>query len=530
MLICQRNADFHNTTDFDDNYNWAASSATYPNLDELPSFIARHRESAQPRPFTTTVDPATLQGKQLMAYNLIKHHMETDNPTPLRMIISGTAGTGKSYLIHCIRLLLQDKVRTVAPTGVAAFNIEGTTIHSLLSLPTRGEFKDLEGEQLNRLQESLEIMQYLVIDEMSMLGRKLFGQIDRRLRQIFPHNSSQTLGGRSCLLFGDFAQLPPVMDLPLYTTSTSSTLSDIGSTTYHAFHCAVVLDQIMRQSGQDSSQVLFRDILLRLRSCEVTNNDWRHLMDRTPSNASDLLSFNDALHLFPTIEAVAEHNIAKLHSCGQPVAAIKAVHTGTNASKGSPDDAAGLHPVVCLAKGARVMLCSNLWVEMGLVNGAMGTIHAICYNHNGAPPDLPVAVTVLFDNYSGPTLPDGTVPITPLRRSWSAAGVQCSRLQLPLKLAWAVTIHKAQGLTLSKVAVDIGKKEFCAGLTFVAISRVRRLTDVLFNPPFPFQRLANLAKSRRVQERKDEEARLLRLENTTFSNRLSNQGMQAIDS
>ena len=152
MLICQRNADFHNTTDCDDNYNWAASSAVYPNLDELPSFIARHRESAQPCPFTTTADPTTLQGKQLMAYNLIKHHVETDNPTPLQMIISGTAGTGKSYLIHCIRLLFQDKVHTVAPTGVAAFNIEGTTIHLLLSLPTRGEFKDLEGEQLNRLQ------------------------------------------------------------------------------------------------------------------------------------------------------------------------------------------------------------------------------------------------------------------------------------------------------------------------------------------------------------------------------------------
>ena len=71
------------------------------------------------------------------------------------MIISGTAGTGKSYLIHCIRLLLQDKVRTVALTGVAAFNIDGSTLHSLLSLPMRGEFKDLEGEQLNRLLQSL---------------------------------------------------------------------------------------------------------------------------------------------------------------------------------------------------------------------------------------------------------------------------------------------------------------------------------------------------------------------------------------
>ena len=116
------------------------------------------------------------------------------------------------------------------------------------------------------------------------------------------------------------------------------------------------------------------------------------------------------------------------------------------------------------------MLSSNLWVDMGLVNGAMGTIKAICYGNDGSPPNLPVAVTVTFDSYSGPTLIDGTVPITPLRRSWFTSATQCSRLQLPLKLAWAVTVHKSQGLTLDKVVVDIGRKEFCAGLSFVSCS------------------------------------------------------------
>ncbi len=88
----------------------------------------------------------------------------------------------------------------------------------------------------------------------------------------------------------------------------------------------------------------------------------------------------------------------------------------------------------------------------------MGTIEAICYR-NGGPPDLPLAVMVKLDHYTGPTLHDGTVPITLLRRTWSNSGVQCSRLQLPLKLAWAVTIHKSQGLTLDKVVVDVGKKK-----------------------------------------------------------------------
>ena len=192
----------------------------------------------------------------------------------------------------------------------------------------------------------------------------------------------------------------------------------------------------------------------------------------------DLSPFTTALHLRPTVEAVVEHNVARLRASGQPVATIKAVHKGPNAAKASSDEAGGLEPVVCLAHGARVMLTSNLWVDKGLVNGAMGTVAAICYL-TGGPPDLPVAVVVHFDSYSGPTLPDGTVPITPLRRSWS---VHCSRLQLPLKLAWAVTIHKSQGLTLDKVVVDVGKKEFSAGLTFVACSTVRRMTDLLLDP------------------------------------------------
>ena len=161
-------------------------------------------------------------------------------------------------------------------------------------------------------------------------------------------------------------------------------------------------------------------------------------MTRTPAQVSDASTYDNAIHLFPTIEAVVGHNINKLHACGQPVATIKAVHTGPNASKASSDDAGGLQPVLCIAKGACVMLSANLWVDMGLVNGAMGTVQSLCYHEGGAPLDLPIAVTVLFDKYSGPTLPDGTVPITPLRGSWLTSGSHFSHLQLLLKLACAV--------------------------------------------------------------------------------------------
>lgn len=157
---------------------------------------------------------------------------------------------------------------------MASYNIEGYTLHSLFNLPTKADFKDLQEEKLHQMQESLASMKYLIIDEISMVGRKTFGQIDRRLRQIFPHQGHQILGGCSCILFGDFGQLPPVMDLPLYTTVSSGKLSDIGSTVYHSFDKAFVLDKVMCQSGEDPDQVLFRSILMLLRDGKTTISDW----------------------------------------------------------------------------------------------------------------------------------------------------------------------------------------------------------------------------------------------------------------
>ena len=511
MLVCQRTGDLQPSHESQHNVDWTSAIQLYPNVDEAPSFISQQQQISREHVFTTTADPDSLQGKQVQVYTTLQQHYRSINPLPLRMIVSGTAGTGKSYLIHCLRLLLQHQLCVAAPTGVAAFNVDGHTLHSLLSLPVRGEFKDLEGERLNKLQQSFSKVRYIIIDEMSMVGRKTLGQVDRRLRQAFPHHAQEVFGGCSCLLVGDFGQLPPVMDLPLYTIDSRSELSNQGREAYQSFHQAVVLDQVMRQTGHDPQQVLFRDILMRLRDAKVSVDDWNCLMTQTPTNVQDITAFSTSLHLIPTVEAVVEYNVAQLHASGQPIATIKAIHTGANAAKAPADEAGGLEPVVCLAMSARVMLISNLWVDVGLVNGAMGTVEAICYR-TGGPPDLPIAVMVHFDSYSGPTLHDRTVPITPLRRSWSSSGVQCSRLQLPLKLAWAVTIHKSQGLTLDKVVIDVGKREFSTGLTFVACSRVRRLQDLLFSPPFPFQRLSSLANSCRLKERQQEGKRLLSLQ------------------
>ena len=123
-----------------------------------PSLLSRDKQldsmCSQPQP---TYRESSCRCTQ----SIVQHHHSSTSAQPLRMVVSGTAGTGKSYLIHCLRLLRQHQVMVAAPTGVAAFNIDGCTLHSLLRLPTRGEFKDLEGERLTKLQQAFSQVKYL---------------------------------------------------------------------------------------------------------------------------------------------------------------------------------------------------------------------------------------------------------------------------------------------------------------------------------------------------------------------------------
>lgn len=141
----------------------------------------------------------------------------------------------------------------------------------------------------------------------------------------------------------------------------------------------------------------------------------------------------------------------------------------------------------------------------------MGTIQDILFEEKG-PPSLPVAVFISFDSYERDAITNSegikVVPIVPIKRSWEGKnGVICSRVQVPICLSWAITVHKSQGLTLPKARIDIGNTEFAAGLSFVALSRVRSLNDLYFRH-FTLDRLQRIKNSKRLQERKDEEARL----------------------
>ncbi len=202
---------------------------------------------------------------------------------------------------------------------------------------------------------------------------------------------------------------------------------------------------------------------------------WQMLLERTPQQAKNRNDFTDAVMLFYDKASVAEYNLQKLHSLQTPVARINAIHSDSTASSANPDDAGGLHPVVFLATQARVMLTANIWQQVGLCNGAAGTVHQFLYQADHKPPHLPIAVLVDFDNYAGPPFISSRpncVPVPPLLFEWDSNGRRLSRQQLPLQLRYAITIHKSQGQTLENAVIDIGKAELAAGCTFVALSRL----------------------------------------------------------
>jgi hypothetical protein len=221
----------------------------------------------------------------------------------------GTAGTGKSYLIKVIQKIIRKiagnektPLLVLAPTGVAAFNIGGRTIHSALSiLICNSNSLNLEGERLKRLQQRLEGVKYIIIDEKSMVGRRMLALIDMRLRQAFPEHSNKPFGERSIILFGNFGQLPPVLDLPMFSSAQRDALSNDSFAAYKQFREVYKLDVIQRQSGDSEEQQNFREILLRLRNGDSVIEDWETFTSRLEEKQSREARdrFSDAICILP---------------------------------------------------------------------------------------------------------------------------------------------------------------------------------------------------------------------------------------
>ena len=519
MMLCHLNQQFSNSVNTEDTYDWCQAAQVLPPelLRACPSWV--HDQQQQTTTTMTrclpTIDIQTLNANQKKAYNIVKkhydQHISNQKPQQLLMLICGTAGTGKSYLISALANLLGNTCLLTGTTGMAAYNICGKTLHSTIQIPINNTVTDLQGNSLRRLQQTFENKLYLLLDEMSMMGQRMMTTMDKRLRQATAQ-LDVPMGGMSVILIGDFAQLPPVCDRPLYATNPTTASQTHGYTMYQLFNKVAILDQVLRQSGNDTSTITFRELLLRLRSGQTTTDDWQTLLTRSAHTVADQTEFSNSLRLFYDKKSVTEYNHSKLTELGSPIAQLKALHSGQGASA-SPNDAGGLQPILFLARGARVMLTMNIWQQVGLCNGSAGTVQDILYRANTKPPDLPIAVLVTFDSYTGPPfLSDNPncVPIAPTCFEWSSNSNRNSRQQVPLQLRYAITIHKSQGQTLSSAVIDIGRKELASGCTLVALSRVRRLDHMLIQP-MSWQRIQATSNGRNFQARCDEEQRLQQL-------------------
>jgi hypothetical protein len=267
--------------------------------------------------------------------------------------VDGGGGTGKSYMVKILSSHLQQvhpnrksPILRAAPTGVASNQINGQTLHSLLRLPIDGVYKPLSESpgiaiDLNRVFDKVK---YLVIDEKSMLGLKTLNLIDRRLREINPAKNDVFFGGLSVILIGDFFQLPPVLNKPIYIdlngTFTAAEIS--GWNAYQAFTHSVFLETIQRQAGDD--QRGFREALKELRQAKVSPGAWDLLSSRCAVNLSpqEKAAFATAARIYTTREKVLTYNHEHLVGLNSPALYISASNSDKAVENLKSEDAGNL--------------------------------------------------------------------------------------------------------------------------------------------------------------------------------------------
>ena len=266
----------------------------------------------------------------------------------------------------------------------------------------------------------------------------------------------------------------------------------IGRNAYLSFDKSVFLTTVQRQQGQD--QAPFRQALEELRRAKVSVPSWELLTSRCSVKLSpeEVDSFANALRIYPVKAQVNEYNHQHMLGLNSPAIQVEAKHEGVGAERVDSANAGNLTKRLPLCVGCRVMLTRNLWGNVGLVNGAQGTVYDISWAEGAdVLQDPPEVVMVAFDSYTGPAfasadgreLRDGArlvVPILRVRQDFTVGTNVCYREQFPLLVCYAITVHKSQGVTLDKAVCDISAPEFASGLSYVAVSRVRTLDGLMF--------------------------------------------------
>jgi hypothetical protein len=402
---------------------------------------------------TETAPPAELPADAADA-------MKAINALDPAVFVLGRAGTGKTWLLRHVAATAGRQTAIVAPTGIAALNAGGQTIHSFFGIAPFGVGPQIEFRRLKR--KLLKALDLLLVDEVSMVRVDLLDAVDKVLRAA--REIDAPFGDVQVVFFGDFLQLPPVV-----TGADAHVLHELGYPSPYAFDARVL---------REISPTFVEMTEVRRQS----DREFAHLLGRLRGGDAEAVEEINALCVRPhrtgraAVLLTSTNRLAELYN-QQGLAALpgaSAVLEGRISEKFGQDRLPAPQ-ILELKPRARVMAVRNDPAGR-FVNGSLGTVMDI---------DAPI-VTVRFDGRAE------AVEIEPVL--WEsvrydlvdgrlAPSVVGTYRQSPLTPAWAITIHKAQGLTLEDVRVDLGRGAFASGQAYVALSRARTIEGLSLARP-----------------------------------------------
>lgn len=399
--------------------------------------------------------------------------MENTNKT---LFITGRAGTGKSTLLQYFRETTSKNVVVLAPTGVAAINVGGQTIHSFFHFPPSITIDTVRSkEPSKKLKELLKHTAAIIIDEVSMVRADLLDCIDEALK--FYLDNDKPFGGVQMIFIGDLYQLPPVVsskeEKEMFQTYYSSPYFFEAKILENVEIELVELEKIYRQKDPE-----FIDLLNKIRNSSVQDDDIQRLNSRHVHDFDDYDNREDFCITLTTTNAAADTiNSKKLSQLKTKTKKYHGVVTGEFDNKNFPTSLE-----LELKVGAQIMLVHNdsagKWV-----NGSIGRIIDIKFDEESKEDYLVVELK-------------NKAEVNVSRHTWDIYRYTFDRdmgkldvetvgsfTQYPVRLAWAVTIHKSQGKTFENVAVDIGSGTFAQGHAYVAISRCTSFEGLILKKP-----------------------------------------------
>ena len=371
------------------------------------------------------------------------------------LFLTGRAGTGKTTLLRRFLQSVGDTAIVLAPTGVAAVNVGGQTLHSFFKLPPRL----IEPADIRRLRSTrlMKAVKTIIIDEISMVRADMLDAIDRSLK--LNRASKRPFGGARMILSGDLHQLPPVVrgeEAEILRERYGGAYFFNAPAFKEAEFALLALKHIFRQEDPK-----FQALLGAMRQGRLTDMD-AHTLEACVSDRSAIDASETHIVLTPNNANANRINIARLNELTSEDRTFEADIQGQFDEKTFPTEAE-----LELKVGARVMMLRND-PEGRWVNGTIGTVEgfdseAVMVSIEG---DVHVIEQAAWEKY---------------RYELDAETKKVKRevvgtfKQVPLRLAYAVTIHKAQGLTLENVYIDFDRGMFAHGQAYVAFSRARSL-------------------------------------------------------